>query len=78
MPNGGTYEQAKEMEEMMLAELAWLWPVGALTLGAVIAVILAMLVPRERQGVVGAWAAGSHLAAAALAVAVWLERDFGR
>src|ERR671919_545439 len=76
MPNGGTYEQAKEMEEMMLRELAWLWPVFALTAGAIVAVILAMLVPRDRQGLVGAWAAASHLAAAALAVAVWLDRGF--
>jgi proton-translocating NADH-quinone oxidoreductase chain N len=76
MPNGGTYEQAKEMEEMMLRELAWLWPVLALTAGAVIAVILAMVVSRERQGLVGAWVAIAHLAAAALAVAVWLDKGF--
>jgi proton-translocating NADH-quinone oxidoreductase chain N len=76
MPNGGTYEQAKEMEEMMLRELAWLWPVLALTAAAIIAVVLAMLVPRERQGLVGAWVAFAHLAAAALAVAVWLDKGF--
>ena len=29
MPNGGTLEQAKQIEEMMLRELGWLWPVGA-------------------------------------------------
>lgn len=76
MPNGGTYEQAKEMEELMLRELAWLWPVGALTAACIIAVILAMVLPRERQGLIGAWAAGAHLAAAGLAVAVWLDRGF--
>ena len=76
MPNGGTYEQAKQMEEMMLRELAWLLPVLALTAGAIVAVILAMVVPRQRQGLVGAWAAAAHLVAAALAVFVWLERGF--
>jgi NADH-quinone oxidoreductase subunit N len=76
VPNGGTYEQAKEMEELMLSELAWLWPVGVLTVAAILAVILAMLVPRERQGLIGAWAAGAHLVAAALAVVVWLDRGF--
>jgi NADH-quinone oxidoreductase subunit N len=76
VPNGGTYEQAKEIEEMMLRELAWLWPVGALTAAAIVAVILAMVVPRDRQGIVGTWVACAHLAAAALAVWVWLDRGF--
>jgi proton-translocating NADH-quinone oxidoreductase chain N len=76
VPNGGTYEQAKEMEELMLRELAWLWPVLALTAACIVAVILAMVLPRERQGLVGAWTAGAHLTAAALAVAVWLDRGF--
>jgi proton-translocating NADH-quinone oxidoreductase chain N len=76
MPNGGTYEQAKQAEEMMLEELPWLWPVGILTFAAVVAVILAMLLPRHRQGLVGAWAAAAHLTAAALAVVVWLDRGF--
>jgi proton-translocating NADH-quinone oxidoreductase chain N len=39
-------------------------------------VILAMVVQRERQGLIGAWAAGAHVTAAALAVAVWLDRGF--
>jgi proton-translocating NADH-quinone oxidoreductase chain N len=76
MPNGGTLEQAKQVEEMMLKELAWLWPVGALTLGAIVAVILAMAAPRHRQGLVGLWVALAHLAAAGLAVWVWLDRGF--
>jgi proton-translocating NADH-quinone oxidoreductase chain N len=76
MPNGGTLEQAKQTEEMMLKELAWLWPVGALTFAAIVAVILAMVVPRNRQGMVGVWVASAHLAAAALAVWVWLDRGF--
>jgi proton-translocating NADH-quinone oxidoreductase chain N len=76
MPNGGTYEQAKQAEEMMLRELAWLWPIGILTFAAILAVILAMALPRQRQGLVGAWVAGAHLAAAALAVVVWLDRGF--
>ena len=76
MPNGGSYEQAKAIEEMMLRELAWLWPVGALTLAAIVAVVMAMVVPRDRQGIVGAWVAGAHVVAAALAVGVWLDRGF--
>jgi NADH-quinone oxidoreductase subunit N len=76
MPNGGTLEQAKEMEEMMLTELVWLWPVGILTFAAIVAVLLAMVVPRHRQGLVGAWVAAAHLAAAALAVWLWLDRGF--
>jgi NADH-quinone oxidoreductase subunit N len=42
----------------------------------VIAVILAMVVPRQRQGLIGAWVAVAHLAAAALAVVVWLDKGF--
>lgn len=76
MPNGGTLEQAKQTEAMMLKELAWLWPVGILTLAAIVAVILAMVVPRHRQGIVGAWVAGAHVAAALAAAWVWLERGF--
>jgi proton-translocating NADH-quinone oxidoreductase chain N len=76
MPNGGTYERAKEMEELMLRELLWLAPVLALTLAAIAAVILAMVVPRQRQGLVGAFVAGAHLVAAGLAVWVWLDRGF--
>ena len=76
MPNGGTYERAKEMEELMLRELLWLSPVLALTLAAIAAVILSMVVPRHRQGLVGAFVAGAHLAAAGLAVWVWLDRGF--
>ena len=76
MPNGGTLEQAKEMEELMLRELAWLLPVLALTFAAVVAVLLAIVLPRRQQGLVGAWVALAHLAAAALAVVVWLDRGF--
>jgi proton-translocating NADH-quinone oxidoreductase chain N len=76
MPNGGTYEQAKAAEDMMLTELKWLWPVGILTFAAIVAVVLAMIVPRHRQGLVGAWVAIAHLAAAGAAVAVWLDLGF--
>jgi proton-translocating NADH-quinone oxidoreductase chain N len=76
MPNGGTYERAKEMEELMLRELLWLAPVLALTLAAIAAVILAMVVPRQRQGLIGAFVAGAHLTAAGLAVWIWLDRGF--
>jgi proton-translocating NADH-quinone oxidoreductase chain N len=78
MGNGGTLGQAKQAEDMMVGELPWLAPVIALTIGAVVAVMLALLLPRHRQGLVGAWAAGSHLAAAALAAVVWLDRGFER
>ena len=76
MPNGGTYERAKEMEDLMLRELLWLSPVLALTLAAIAAVVLAMVLPRHRQALVGAFVAGAHLAAAGLAVWVWLDRGF--
>lgn len=76
MPNGGTLERAKEMEETMLRELWWLSPVLALTVAAIVAVVLAMAVPRRRQGVVGAFIAAGHLVAAGLAVWVWLDRGF--
>ena len=75
-PNGGTLEEAKRAEEMMLGELAWLSPIGALTLAAIVGVILALVLPRGRQGLAGAWVAGAHLLAAALAAAVWLDRGF--
>ena len=71
-----TVEDMKAMEERMVADLPWLAPIGALTLGAIVAVVLALFVSRERQGAVGAWVAGSHVAAAALAAAVWLDRGF--
>ncbi len=76
MTNGGTYERAREMEELMLRELPSLAPVLALTLVAIAAVILAMALPRRRQGLIAAFAAGGHLAAAGLAGWVWLERGF--
>ena len=75
-PNGGTFEEAKRAEEMMVGELAWLSPIGALTLAAVVGVILALVLPRGRQGLAGASVAGAHLLAAALAAAVWLDRGF--
>jgi len=74
--NGGTLEQAKATEDMMLRELAWLWPIGVLAIGAILAVALAMVLPRERQRLVGAWVAGAHLTCATLAAAVWLDRGF--
>jgi NADH-quinone oxidoreductase subunit N len=76
MPNGGTYERAREMEETMLRELWWLSPVLTLTFAAIVAVILAMVVPRHRQGLVGAFVAAGHLTAAGFAVWVWLDRGF--
>jgi NADH-quinone oxidoreductase subunit N len=76
MPNGGSYEQAKRAEDMMVGEFAWLTPIGALALAAILAVVLALVLPRQRQGVVGAFVAGAHLVAAALAAEVWLDRGF--
>lgn len=66
----------KQMEDRMIADLPWLSPIGALLLGAVVAVVLALVLPRGRQGLVGAWVAGAHLAAAGLAAAVRLDRGF--
>lgn len=76
MLNGGTFEQAKSMEEGMLRELIWLAPVGALVLGSVLAIVVAMFVARDRQGAAAWIAAGAHLLAAALAAYVWIDRGF--
>ena len=71
-----TVEKMKAMEERMLSDLLWMSPIGALTLGAIVALVLALFLPRGRQGLVGAWAAGAHVTAAALAAGVWLDRGF--
>ena len=76
MANGGTLEEAKRAEEMMLDELVWLSPIGALTLAAIVGVVLALLLPRGKQGFAGAWVAAGHLAAAGLAAVVWIDRGF--
>jgi NADH-quinone oxidoreductase subunit N len=69
-------EQAKTEETMMLADFPWLAPIGALVIAAVVAVLLALALPRHRQGLVGAWVAGAHLTVAVLAATVWLDRGF--
>ncbi len=74
--NGGTYEQAKTSEEMMLKEVAWLSPILALAVAAIVAIVLALVLPRRRQGLVGWWVAGAHLTVAGLAAGVWLDRGF--
>lgn len=74
--NGGTYEQAKRIEDMMLGELGWLAPIGALLLGSILAVVLAIVLDRRRQGLIAWWVAGAHLAAAGLAVYVWVALGF--
>ena len=71
-----TVEDMKEMEERMISDLPWLSPIGALVLGAILAVVLALVLPRGKQGLAGVWVAGAHLAAAGLAVWVWLDRGF--
>ena len=71
-----TVEDMKEMEDRMIADLPWISPMGALVLGAVVAIALALFVSRERQGLVGAWVAAAHAAAAGLAAVVWLDRGF--
>jgi len=76
MRNGGTLERAKEMEEAMLRELPWLAPIIALTLVAVLAIVLALVLSRGRQGLVAWWVGGGHVTAAGLAVWVWLDRGF--
>lgn len=76
MPNGGSFEQAKQMEEEMLRELLSISPIIALTLGAIVAVVLAIVLPRRRQDLVGWWVGATHLVAAGLAAWVWLDRGF--
>lgn len=71
-----TVEDMKAMEDRMIADLPWLAPIGALVLAAVLGLVLSLALPRGRQGLAGAWVAGGHLAAAALAAAVWLDRGF--
>lgn len=71
-----TVEKMKAMEERMISDLPWLSPIGALAFGAIVAVALALALPRGRQGLVAAWVAGAHLTAAALAAAVWIDRGF--
>ena len=75
-PNGGTFEKAEQAEKTLVKELPWLLPVGALTLTAVIAIVLAIVLTRRRQGLIAWWVAGGHLAAAGLAAFVWLDRGF--
>jgi NADH-quinone oxidoreductase subunit N len=68
--------QAKAMEDETIADLPWLAPIGALTLGAIVAVVLALMVKRDRQGIVAVWVVVAHLACAGLAAWVWLDRGF--
>lgn len=76
MGNGGTFAQADRAEKMMLSELPWLWPVGALVIAAILAIVLAVALPRGRQELVAWWVGGAHLAAAGLAAMVWLDLGF--
>jgi NADH-quinone oxidoreductase subunit N len=71
-----TVADMKAMEERMIADLPWLAPIGALVLTAIVAVVLALVLPRGRQGLVGAWVAGGHVSAVGLAAVVWLDRGF--
>lgn len=71
-----TVEDMHAMEDRMIGDLPWLSPIGALAFGAIVAVALSLLLPRGRQGLVGAWVAGAHLLAAGLAAWVWLDRGF--
>lgn len=71
-----TVADMKAMEDRMIADLPWLAPIGALVLTAIVAVALALVLPRGRQGLVAAWVAGGHVTAAGLAAEVWLDRGF--
>ena len=64
-------QQANTAEHEMLSDLPWLSPLGALLIGAVGGVLIALLVRRDRQWIAGLWVAGCHLAAAGLAAGVW-------
>ncbi|MEO7197120.1 MAG: NADH-quinone oxidoreductase subunit N [Solirubrobacterales bacterium] len=72
----GDAEKAKSMEQEMLTDLVWLVPIGVLALAAVGAILLALLLPRIRQALVGAWVGALHLLAAGAVVWVWLDRGF--
>lgn len=74
MPNGGTFEQAKRVEEMMMDEALWLAPIAVLAATAILGVVLALLLPRGRQGLAGGWVVVGHLAAALVAALVWAQR----
>jgi NADH-quinone oxidoreductase subunit N len=56
--------------------LRWLIPIGMLLLGAAASALLALLLPRDRWGLPWTWAVFAHIAAAALAAAVWLSLGF--
>jgi NADH-quinone oxidoreductase subunit N len=73
-----TLQETRAMEDRMLGELPWLAPIGALVVASIVAVLLALFLPRDRQGLVGAWVAGAHLSTAALAAAVWVDRGPAR
>jgi len=76
MSERGELGEAKVMEEEMLTDLPWLAPIGVLVLAAVLGIVLALVLPRGRQGLVGAWVGVAHLASAGLAVWVWLDLGF--
>ena len=76
MSERGELGEAKRMEDMMLTDLPWLAPIGALVLAGVVGIVLALALPRGRQGLVGVWVAVAHLASAGLAVWVWLDLGF--
>ena len=76
MSERGELGEAKRMEEMMLTDLPWLAPIGALVLAGVVGIVLSLVLPRGRQGLVGVWVAAAHLASAGLAVWVWLDLGF--
>lgn len=65
-------ETVEAMEKMMVSELPWLSPVGALVIGAIGAVLLALFVRRDRQHLAAWWAGAWQVAAAGLAVGVWI------
>ena len=69
-------QQAKMVEDETIADLPWLAPIGALTVAAIGAVMIAIVVPRRRQGVAAAWVASWHLIAGGLAAWVWLDNGF--
>jgi len=71
-----TLEDMRAMEERTIGELPWLSHVGVLAIGAFVAIVLAMALPRRRQGLVAVWVAAVHLVAAGVAAWVWLDLGF--
>ena len=71
-------EMQKAMEERMISDLPYLAPIGLLLAAAVGAVVLALVLDRRRQALVGWYVGAMHLAAVVSAAVVWTSGGFRR